>query len=379
MPRSKPLAPPKAAALLAWYDKHRRRLPWRSPPGKTADPYAVWLSEIMLQQTTVTAVKPYFEEFLSRWPRVEKLAAAKVESVMAAWAGLGYYARARNLHKCAGVVVREYGGKFPETEAELRTLPGIGPYTAAAIAAIAFQKHAVVVDGNVERVMARVFAVTDPLPKSKPKLTELAAKLTPKARSGDYAQAVMDLGATVCTTKSPRCALCPWAKNCAALAQGIADILPRKLPKTARPVRAGQAFWMVRSDGCVLLRRRPSRGLLGGMMEIPCSDWESKASVVPSNTAFARPNAPFAPSNAEIARKTPLKARWIQVPGMVSHTFTHFHLELTVISANLTPGQAKRLDGPDAIWTPIDKIGAAGLPSLMRKVAQHAIKEMGLI
>ncbi len=381
MPRKTSVPAPNPAALLAWYDKHRRRLPWRSPPGKTADPYAVWLSEIMLQQTTVAAVKPYFEDFLSRWPRVENLAAARVETVMSAWAGLGYYARARNLHKCAGVVAREHGGKFPETEAELRTLPGIGPYTAAAIAAIAFQKRAVVVDGNVERVMARVFAITDPLPKSKPKLTDLAAKLTPKARSGDYAQAVMDLGATVCTPKSPRCSLCPWAKTCAGLAEGIAETLPRKLPKTARPVRAGQAFWMVRKDGCVLLRRRPSRGLLGGMMEIPCSEWESKASVVspgvPSNTAFARQNAPFALLNAEIALKTPLKARWSQIPGTVSHTFTHFHLELTVVSATLTPAQAKKLDGPEAIWTPIDKIGAAGLPSLMRKVAQHAIKQMG--
>lgn len=378
MPREKSALKPKAAALLAWYDKHRRRLPWRSPPGKTADPYAVWLSEIMLQQTTVTAVKPYFEAFLKRWQSVEKLAAAKVETVMAAWAGLGYYARARNLHKCAGVVARELGGVFPKTEAELRTLPGIGPYTAAAITAIAFQKRAVVVDGNVERVMARVFKVTAPLPKSKPKLTELAADLTPKVRAGDYAQAVMDLGATVCTPKSPRCDLCPWARNCAGLAAGIAETLPRKMPKTARPVRAGQAFWMVRSDGCVLLQRRPNRGLLGGMTEIPCSNWDSKAAVVPQNTAFARQNAPFALSNADFARKMPQKLRWKQIPGIISHTFTHFHLELTVVSANLTSAQARQLDGPEAIWTPVDKIGAAGLPSLMRKVAEHAIKETGL-
>ena len=344
MPREKSALKPKAAALLAWYDKHRRRLPWRSPPGKTADPYAVWLSEIMLQQTTVTAVKPYFEAFLKRWPSVEKLAAAKVETVMAAWAGLGYYARTRNLHKCAGVVARELG----------------------------------VVDGNVERVMARVFKVTAPLPKSKPELTDLAAKLTPKARAGDYAQAVMDLGATICTPKSPRCDLCPWARNCAGLAAGIAETLPRKLPKTARPVRAGQAFWMVRSDGCVLLRRRPNRGLLGGMTEIPCSNWDSKAAVVPQNTAFARQNAPFALSNADFARKIPQKLRWKQIPGIISHTFTHFHLELTVVSANLTSAQARQLDGPEAIWTPVDKIGAAGLPSLMRKVAEHAIKETGL-
>jgi len=359
---SKPPAKPTSKSLLAWYYKHRRRLPWRALPGKKADPYAVWLSEIMLQQTTVAAVKPYFEDFLRRWPTVEKLSNAKIETVMSAWAGLGYYARARNLHKCAGVVAKDYGGQFPGTEEELRKLPGIGPYTAAAIAVIAFGKSAVVVDGNVERVMARVFAVTEPLPKSKAKLTELAADLTPKTRAGDYAQGVMDLGATVCTPKSPRCPRCPWAANCAGLAANIAETLPRKMPKTARPVRTGAAFWMVRADGCVLLRRREARGLLGGMTEIPGTEW------VQSNGSAAR----AARSNAQ---KAPVNARFRTLNGTVSHTFTHFHLELTVHSANLTSAQAKKLDGPEAIWVPVDEIGSAGLPSVMRKVAMHAIKQ----
>ncbi len=370
MPRQHLPQKPKAAALLAWYDRHRRRLPWRALPGKTPDPYAVWLSEIMLQQTTVVAVRPYFEDFLKRWPTVEKLAVAKIETVMAAWAGLGYYARAHNLHKCAGVITREHGEKFPQTEADLRKLPGIGPYTAGAMAAIAFGKRAVVVDGNVERVMARVFAVTAPLPKSKEKLRDLATELTPKARAGDYAQAVMDLGATVCTPKSPRCGRCPWAKNCAALRAGIAETLPRKMPKTARPVRSGQAFWMVRRDGCVLLRRRPARGLLGGMTEIPCSEW----GLVHDAPALS------ARSAARSSVQNPLVgARWKALLGTVEHTFTHFHLQLTVLAANLTAAQAKKLDGPEAIWMPVEKIGGAGLPSVMRKVAQHAVKQTDLI
>jgi A/G-specific adenine glycosylase len=376
MPHKSALPKPKAAALLAWYDRHRRRLPWRALPGKMSDPYAVWLSEIMLQQTTVAAVKPYFEEFLRRWPTVEKLAAAKVETVMAAWAGLGYYARARNLHKCAQEIAKNHGGKFPKTEESLRKLPGIGPYTSAAIAAIAFGKYAVVVDGNVERVMARVFAVTAPLPKSKGKLRELAAELTSKKRAGDYAQAVMDLGATVCTPKSPRCSSCPWAKNCVGQRTGIAASLPRKAPKTARPVRVGHAFWMVRRDGCVLLRRREARGLLGGMTEIPCSEWVNTGQFTPLNARFVPSKPAFVPLNAQNEPKTPLKARWKRLSGLVSHTFTHFHLELTVMSANLTPIQAKKLDGPEAIWTPIDDIGTAGLPSVMRKVAEHALKQI---
>ena len=254
-------------SLLDWYDRHRRILPWRAARGATADPYHVWLSEIMLQQTTVVTVGPYFQDFIARWPSVMDLAAASLDDVLHAWQGLGYYARARNLHKCAQVVAADLGGKFPEDEADLRALPGIGAYTAAAIAAIAFARPATVVDGNVERVIARLRRVETPLPPAKPELTRLAAELTPARRPGDYAQAIMDLGATVCMPRNPACDRCPWHADCAARAAGVADELPRKLPKKERPTRRGVAFWTVRRDGSVLLRRRPESGLLGGMME----------------------------------------------------------------------------------------------------------------
>ena len=353
-----PPKPPNTKDLLAWYDRHRRRLPWRALPGRGSDPYAVWLSEIMLQQTTVTAVKPYYEKFLTLWPTVEDLAAAPVAEVMIAWAGLGYYARARNLHKCASVVAADHGGQFPDTEEALRALPGIGPYTAAAIAAIAFGRHAVVVDGNVERVMARLFAVTEPLPSSKTRLRELAAKLTPLERAGDYAQGVMDLGATVCTPKSPACVICPWAPVCEGRKQGIAETLPRKAKKVETPLRHGVAFWMLRADGCVALQRRPPKGLLGGMTEVPGSAWRAKAWAA-----------------AEAAHLSPVKAKWRELPGIVTHTFTHFRLEITVRAADLTAAQAKAL-GPDIIWTPLEQIGGAGLPSVMAKVAALALKNV---
>jgi A/G-specific adenine glycosylase len=345
-------ATPDPRALLTWYDRHRRRLPWRALPGGAADPYAVWLSEIMLQQTTVAAVKSYYEKFLTLWPTVQDLANAPVADVMTAWAGLGYYARARNLHKCAGVVAADHGGIFPETEDALRALPGVGPYTAAAVAAIAFDRHAVVVDGNVERVMARLFAVTDPLPHSKAQLREHAARLTPAQRSGDYAQGVMDLGATVCTPKSPSCVICPWNDACEGRKLGIAETLPRKVKKQETPLRRGVAYWMVRADGAVALRRRAPKGLLGGMMEVPGSAWTKKNPL---------PDVP------------PLKAKWQVLPGKVVHVFTHFRLELDVWAADLSPLQAKKL-GPEIIWTPLARVGEAGLPSVMAKVASHAIK-----
>ncbi|HYU11045.1 MAG TPA: A/G-specific adenine glycosylase, partial [Stellaceae bacterium] len=269
MSRERPGGKPDPAALLAWYDRHRRDLPWRSPAGTRADPYRVWLSEIMLQQTTVVTVAPYFDRFVARWPDIRALAAASLDEVLHEWQGLGYYARARNLHACARAVVARHGGYFPENPAQLRALPGIGDYTAAAIAAIAFDHGSAAVDGNVERVVARLFAVVEPLPAAKPRLKALATALVPARRAGDFAQAMMDLGATLCTPRRPRCVLCPWREACAARAAGIADNLPARLDKPERPWRYGVVFWLSRGDGAVLLRRRPEKGLLGGMIELP--------------------------------------------------------------------------------------------------------------
>ncbi|MDX2223160.1 MAG: A/G-specific adenine glycosylase [Rhodospirillaceae bacterium] len=344
-----------AQKLLAWYDRHRRRLPWRADPGIAADPYAVWLSEIMLQQTTVAAVKPYFERFLARWPTVADLAAAPLDDVLAAWAGLGYYARARNLHACARAVASDHGGVFPDTEAGLRALPGIGPYTAAAIAAIAFGRRAVVVDGNVERVMARLHDVDEPLPGAKRRLHALADALTPDRRAGDYAQAVMDLGATICTPKSPACALCPWAPACAARAAGTALDRPRRSPKAKAPTRRGLVFWIARPDGAVLVRRRPPTGLLGGMMEFPSTPWRAAAWTVDQ----ARAHAPIK------------RIRWRPLPGTVAHTFTHFHLALEVIAADVTAAAARAVAGPDLVWATRADFDRLALPNVMRKVAAH--------
>ena len=264
---------PQPTALLAWYDRHRRVLPWRAVPPERGDPYRVWLSEIMLQQTTVKAVAPYYARFLARWPDVRALAAAPLEEVLKTWAGLGYYARARNLHACARAVVERHGGEFPASEAALRALPGIGAYTAAAIAAIAFDAPASPVDGNVERVVARLFAVAEPLPGAKPELRRRARSLTPQRRAGDFAQAMMDLGATICTPKKPACALCPWNASCAARARGDAETFPRHTPKREGALRRGAAFVAHRADGFFLVRTRPAKGLLGGMTEVPTTEW----------------------------------------------------------------------------------------------------------
>lgn len=344
-------ARPLAAALLDWYDRERRRLPWRSDPGAYADPYHVWLSEVMLQQTTVPAVIPYFRKFLDLWPRVEALAAASIDEVTAAWAGLGYYARARNLHKCAQAVTNEHGGRFPDTEAALRKLPGIGDYTAAAIAAIAFGRQATVVDGNVERVMARLHAVTDPLPAIKPHLKTLAADHVPADRCGDYSQALMDLGATLCTPRNPACGLCPWMKACEGRRQGIAASLPAKSPKKDKPTRHGIAFWIVRWDGAVLLRRRPPKGLLGGMLEIPSTPWREDT---------------WTPVDA--ARHAPLSCDWRPLRGTVRHTFTHFHLDLTVAA-----GMAKGGEYPGCRWIPAEELPDEALPTVMKKIVRHAM------
>lgn len=344
-------APPLARTLLAWYDRNARILPWRVLGGGRADPYRVWLSEVMLQQTTVQAVAPYFLRFLERWPTVTALAEAPVEDVMHAWAGLGYYARARNLHACAKVVAEWRGGQFPDDLEGLRKLPGIGEYTAAAIAAIAFGRKATVVDGNVERVMARLFAVTEPLPGAKGTLKALAAELTPDERPGDYAQAVMDLGATVCTPRNPACGICPWMGVCAARRQGIEAELPARVEKAERPTRHGLAFWTVRKDGAVLLRRRPPQGLLGGMMEIPSTVWTESRCTLDAARAEA-----------------PLAAEWRELPGVVRHTFTHFHLEMRLVAARSGPNPLAR-----GIWCPLDQLGDQALPTLMRKIVRHAL------
>ncbi|MDP6517506.1 MAG: A/G-specific adenine glycosylase [Alphaproteobacteria bacterium] len=341
--------PPRARDLLAWYDRDRRSLPWRSRPGRTSDPYHVWLSEIMLQQTTTAAAAPYFRHFVARWPSVAALAEANVDEVMAAWAGLGYYARARNLHKAAGLVLAEHGGRLPVDEAGLRRLPGIGPYTGAAIAAIAFDRPAVVVDGNVERVMARLFAIEVPLPAAKPRLRERAAELTPGRRPGDYAQAVMDLGATVCTPRRPRCERCPWRRACAAHGAGLAETLPRRAPKPARPLRHGVVFWIERADGAILLRRRPARGLLGGMMELPTTPWRGEQ--WPEHSARAA---------------APLVADWEFLDGVAHHGFTHFRLELRVAAGRAGDNRC------DGLWVRPERLGDYAVPSVMRKVVALA-------
>ena len=345
---------PHAAALLAWYDRHARVLPWRALPGRRADPYAVWLSEIMLQQTTVAAVKPYYERFLARWPTVMALAAAPLEEVMRAWAGLGYYSRARNLHLCARMIA-EAGGAFPGEEAALRRLPGIGAYTAAAIAAIAFDKKATVIDGNVERVVARLFALDAPLPGGKPALRDCAECLTPEQRFGDFAQAMMDLGATICTPRSPACAICPLMALCAARAAGIQEELPVKAKKKARPERYGVSFYVRDKLGCVLLRRRAAGGLLGGMSEMPGSEW---LPVCDAATALAQ---------------APVAAAWTRAPGAVRHVFTHFALTLCVFTAMVDTGVEPP---PDCRWVPEEALAGEALPSLMRKVAALAQRAM---
>ncbi len=333
------------SALLGWYDAHARVMPWRVGPrdraaGMRPDPYRVWLSEIMLQQTTVAAVRDYFRRFIERWPTVGDLACADDAEVMGEWAGLGYYARARNLLKCARTVVAEHGGRFPDTLDGLMSLPGIGPYTAAAISAIAYDRPETVVDGNVERVMARLHAVEDPLPGAKKELTRLAASLTPVERPGDYAQAVMDLGATVCTPRSPACGICPWLHACAGRAAGIAADLPRKEPRRAKPVRRGIAWVGMREDGAWLLETRPETGLLGGMLGWPGTEWSENPSGEP-----------------------PAAGAWEDIGAEVRHTFTHFHLRLALRAGRIPAGTA-----PDrGRFVPRSEFRPARLPTVMRK------------
>jgi len=330
-----------AAMLLHWYDANARDLPWRAAPGANApDPYRVWLSEVMLQQTQVATVRPYFEAFTARWPSFAAMAAAEDADVMAAWAGLGYYARARNMLACA----REVAAKgMPDTEGGLRALPGVGAYTAAAIAAIAFGRRAVVVDGNVERVVARLFAVSDPLPGAKARIYALADSITPDVRAGDFAQAMMDLGSGICTPKAPRCPLCPLRSECAGLATGNPQAFPVKAKKAAQPQRYGTMFWAERG-GKVLLARRPAKGLLGGMRALPTGPW-----------ADSPPGLAGAPFDAD----------WRMLDAVASHVFTHFRLESALAVATI--GAQETADGE---WWPISELESAGLPTVFAKAAR---------
>ena len=387
--------------LLAWYDRHRRVLPWRAPKGQVQDPYKVWLSEIMLQQTTVQAVGPYFAKFLKKWPTVKALARAERDDVLGAWAGLGYYARARNLHKAAKAVA-EMGGKFPTTYDGLRELPGIGDYTAGAIAAIAYDLPYAAMDANAERVIARYAAVEEPLPKSKPAMRAALQALVPQKRAGDFAQALMDLGSAICTPKRPACLSCPWMEGCEAHKLGIQEQLPRKREKAARPLKRGAAFVARDADGAVLLMKRPEKGLLGGMLQPPLGPWTDTF-----------------PSKAEAMKQSPFKADWKKRAGIVRHGFTHFELEIEVYSVEVSqrpkhirtchprPSEAKRNEGKGTqasksgksetpgsshaaatkslglltqsspgmtgvFWVEERKLKDAALPTVMRKIVSHS-------
>jgi A/G-specific adenine glycosylase len=397
IPRQSPKAN-RAQALLAWYDVHRRVLPWRARKGETADPYRVWLSEIMLQQTTVAAVAGYYRKFIARWPTVQDLAKAPLDDVLAAWAGLGYYARARNLHKAAKTVAEELGGKFPRTADALRKLPGVGAYTSGAVAAIAFEEPEAAMDANAERVIARVFAVEEPLPGGKTKLLELCRALVPEKRAGDFAQALMDLGSGICTPKRPACGNCPWEDRCEARKRGIAESLPVKAPKMVRPLRRGAAFVVCDTSGAVLLVKRPEKGLLGGMLQPPLGPWGDDF-----------------PSAEEALAQAPFQAKWRKLPGIVRHGFTHFELEIEVWVVEVSsrpkriqichsrPSVAKQREGKgtqvskpssvpppgspslgtltsaspgmtDVVWVETRKLMNAALPTVMRKIIDRAQK-----
>jgi A/G-specific adenine glycosylase len=389
-----------AGTLLAWYDVHRRALPWRAPAGGRADPYRVWLSEIMLQQTTVQAVGRYYREFLSRWPTVRGLAAAPLDDVLAAWAGLGYYARARNLHRAAKVVVAQLEGEFPANFEQLKQLPGVGAYTAGAIAAIAFDLPFLAMDANAERVLARLFGIEEPLPKAKPRLRELGQHLVPQKRAGDFAQALMDLGSAICTPKKPACGSCPVSSFCEAFHRGIQELLPRKAEKPSRPLKRGAAFVARDASGAVLLVKRPENGLLGGMLQPPLGPWTEEF-----------------PSAEQALLQAPFHANWKKRLGIVRHAFTHFELEIEVYVAEVTRhpahihlchsrpsdasasrgegnpggGASGKLDdlGPlpsarDAraspgmtIWVAESNLPNAALPTVMRKIIAHALDRDG--
>lgn len=361
--RAQPKTAPAAATLLAWYDVSARVLPWRVRGGGKPDPYRVWLSEIMLQQTRVETVLPYYAKFLARWPDLRALADARLEEVLSAWAGLGYYARARNLHACAKAVVAEFSGAFPEDEAQLRRLPGIGAYTSAAISAIAFGRKATPVDGNIERVMSRLFAVEEVLPAAKKTLARLAAEMTPAHRAGDFAQALMDLGATICTPKRPACGICPWIESCVARMRGDQETFPRKTEKTEGKLRRGAAFVVLREDDHILLRTRAAKGLLASMTEVPGSEWSAE---------YKEKDAlQFAPPAGSSPRGGETKKGWKKLPGVVRHVFTHFPLELTVYFART----ARKTPAPKGMrFVALSALDEEALPSVMRKVIAHAFE-----
>jgi A/G-specific adenine glycosylase len=354
----------RPALLLRWYDRHRRRLPWRPLAGEHADPYRVWLSEIMLQQTGVKTVGPYFEKFIARWPNVEALGSASLDDVLRMWAGLGYYSRARNLHACAVAVRNDHCGVFPDTEEALRALPGIGPYTASAIAAIAFGRQTMPVDGNIERVVSRLYAVEEPLPQAKPLIQQLAATLLAdevqscagdvKSRAGDSAQALMDLGSSICTPKKPACVLCPLNEDCLGRARGDQESFPRKTPKKTGALRRGAAFVVTRGNE-LLVRSRPEKGLLGGMTEVPTSDW------------LADQDDKAAAKQAPVIKGV---TRWHRKAGVVTHVFTHFPLELVVHIASV-PARTRAPQGMR--WVPIATLKDEALPNVMRKVIAHGL------
>ncbi|WP_087149195.1 A/G-specific adenine glycosylase [Pararhizobium antarcticum] len=350
-----------AALLIAWYDRHHRDLPWRISPAMAArgvrpDPYHIWLSEVMLQQTTVQAVKAYFEKFRGLWPTVGALATADTEEVMKAWAGLGYYARARNLKKCAEAVARDHQGVFPDTEDGLKALPGIGDYTAAAVAAIAFNRQSAVLDGNVERVISRLNAIETPLPGAKPQMRALVAAMTPKDRPGDFAQGMMDLGATICTPKRPACSLCPLNGQCLALNTADPETFPRKAAKKDKPLRLGAAFVAVDTDGAVYLRKRAETGLLGGMTEVPGTVWTSR---IDGDTSI---------------EASPFAADW-QPCGAITHVFTHFELRLSVYSAIIARASPIRNTGENGWWEPAETLAGQALPTVMKKAIAQAIPQ----
>ena len=339
-----------STTVLNWYDTSARDLPWRMLGSRHSNPYQVWLSEIMLQQTTVITVIPYFQDFLQRWPTVDAMAAADLDDILHAWQGLGYYARARNLHKCAQVITDEYDGVFPNSEKQLLELPGVGPYTAAAISAIAFNTPTVPVDGNIERVISRLYAIDEPVRQSKERVRALATEILPIDRPGDFAQALMDLGATICRPKSPTCEQCPWQVACEAFKAGTVEKFPVKAKKKQKPTRHGVAFWLQNDDGAIWMRKRPPRGLLGGMIEVPSTDWREQLW-----------------SNSEVRDLVPLNAEWKALEGQVTHTFTHFHLLIEVWA-----GTTSANTNADGFWCAPEQFSELALPTLMKKIVAHA-------